>query len=72
MGGVHQRDLPTDPRESEAHEFTGTGTVYVMNERGDTIARYPVGEKKATGYRYPPAPTAEENRAIVAAEPRAI
>jgi hypothetical protein len=64
-GGRVFYDRPIEPRESETHEFTGTGTVYVMNERGKTVATYRIGEIKPAGYRYPPAPTAEENKAVV-------
>ena len=66
-GEVHKREdgrvFAASQRGATAYEIVG-GTVYVMGDKGATVAKYDL-EPKAAGYRYPPPPTTEELAAAV-------
>lgn len=53
--------------------FSGSGTLYVMNEMGQTVSRYSLGRSQSADFRYPPAPTqAEITSAVERAQPDAL
>lgn len=55
-----------------AGEFGVRAIAYVMNDAGQTVARYNLGTGISADFRYPPAPTAAElTAAVVRAEPDA-
>jgi hypothetical protein len=58
---------------SETVEFRSPGSLFVMNDSGQTVARYQVGDMMREAFKYPSAPTAEElTAAVEKAQPSAL